>query len=306
MMNKNDRMEALKQNGYDTSKFFNLNVPVGTQIVINGIPYTINDDEIVKYIMESGYIYNYRTDGRFVASETFRMLTKESRNFITGEKETGWDNYLRNRYSFMYQFTMMLDEVHRLAKMEKSNDPDFAKLSCFFTKDVVYQTCKHYISQLKKFVKNQKPRKCKGVPYVKLNRYGNVFKRDLNEKVYSKLESALAGIKNSIDYTMLENRLRSFMKLMVKLPYETPKCPIWKEAFKGNGAYKTLNNIIKHHGVTVTNYETKEKLDRDESVAYVESLLVTYKGNYWKFHELLKAAIEENNFDLKSSIESQK
>ena len=309
---KENRMETLKANGINTNNFFNLsmNIPVGSnvQILIDGVPYEFNssNNEIVKDIIEKGYVFNSRTDGRFVCAQTFKMLNQPSYNWNTKQYEEGWDAYLRNRYNYMYQFDMMLDEVHRLAKMERSNDAEFAKLSKFFTKEVVYETCNHYLRQLKKFVKNQPTRKCKGVPYVKLNKYGDVFVRDLDVKVYNKLYNGLNLIKYSKDYTNLETNLRFFMYNMPKLPSYTPKCSTWKDAFKGIGSFKTLNNIVKHHGVTLQNYETGELLDRDESVDYIDSLLETYKGEYWKFHELLKATIKLNNFDLRNSIKSQK
>lgn len=308
---RENRMETLKANGLDTTKFFNLNmdIPVGSdvEIRINGIPYVFNSstDAIAKKIMDDGYIFNSKVDGRWITAQTFRMLNGISFNSKTRECETGFDAYLRNDYPYMYQFSMMLDEVHRLARMERDNDPDFARLSKFFTKEVVYETCKHYIRQLKKYVKNQKSRKCKGVPYCKLNKYGNVFLKDLNEKVYNPLEMALVAIKDSKNYKMIEGALKKFMNIQCKLPYDTPKSVAWKTSFKGIGAYKTLNNIVKHHGVVLTNYETGEKLNRDESVAYIESLLETYKGGYWKYHELLKKAIADNNFDLRKSIEAQ-
>lgn len=315
MMNRTNarenRMETLKANGINTNNFFNLNmdIPVGAnvEIKINGVPYVINssNDAIVKQIMDNGYVFNPRTDGRFVTAHTFKMLNEKSWNSKTRQYETGWDAYLRNSYSYMYQFDMMLDEVHKLAKMESNNDPDFARLSSFFTHEVVVATCEHYIRQLKKFVKNQPKRKCKGVPYVKLNKYGDVFVKDLNNKVYKNLEFALQLIKNRSSYSNMQRHLKVFMDAMVKLPHNTPKCPQWKDAFKGKGAYLTLLNIIKFHGVTVKNYETGRYLDRDASVAYVENLLVTYKGAYWKFHELLKETIMLNNFDLRKSIESQ-
>lgn len=315
MMNKTNaketRMATLKANGINTNNFFNLNmnIPVGAnvQITIDGVPYVINssNDVIVKDIMENGYVFNSRTDGRFVTAMTFKMLNGRSYNRKTRQYETGWDAYLRNNFGFMYQFEMLRDELHKLAKMERSNDPEFARLSNFFTKYVVVATCNYYIYQLKKFVKNQPTRKCKGVPYVKLNRYGNVFVKDLYVKVYNPLNFALGMIKDSKDYATLEKKFDVFVGLMVKLPYETTKCSEWKDAFKGKGAYLTLLNIIKFHDVTVQSYETGELLDRDESVAYVESLLDTYKGAYWKYHELLKKAISDNNFDLKESITSQ-
>ena len=266
----------------------------------------LSNDAIVKDILDKGYVFNYKTSGRWVAAETFRMLNEKSYNYKTREYEYGWNNYLKNRYPYMYTFTMMIDELHRLSKMERDFDPEFELLKNFFTKEVVYQTCKHYINQLKKFIKKQPTRKCKGVPYVKLNKYGDVFIKDLDTKVFKPLENWLCAIETSRNYGELECCLREFVKRMVKLPYDTPKCPDWKDAFKGNGAFKTLNNIIKHHNCVVQNYETGEILDTYGSVAYIESLLDLYNGEYWKFHELLKATIKLNNFDLKESIEAQR
>lgn len=306
------RMETLKANGVDVNKFFNLNmnIPVGAnvEIKIDGVPYVINssEDVIVKHIMDKGYVFNSRIDGRFVTATTFKMLNTPSWNTKIRQYENGWDAYLRNNFSYMYQFSMMVDEVHRLARMERDNDPEFDRLSRFFTKEVIYQTCRHYIKQLKKFVKNQPVRKCKGVPYAKLNKYGNVFIKDLQPLLYDKLEFNLAAIGNSSNYAELEKSLKSFVKIQCKLPYDTPKCSTFKDAFKGKGSYMTLLNICKFHNCVVQNYETKEILDRDGSVAYIESLLDEYDGAYWKFHELLKATIELNNFDLKESIEASK
>ena len=312
MNNKETRIAALNNAGINTGNFFNLNMnlPVGAnvQITIDGVPYTVNTsgDAIVEQILEKGYIYNSKVDGRWVAAQTFRMINGKSYNYKTRQYETGFDAYLRNNYSYMYQFEMLVDELHRLSKMERDGDPEFEVLKNFFSKTVVVETCRHYVRQLKKFIKNQPTRKCKGEPYVKLNKYGDVFVKDLNARIYNKLERILTEINNATDYNTLEMILKTFICCAPKLPYETPKCSEWKDAFKGNGAYKTLNNIVKHHGVVVQNYETGEILDRDGSVAYIESLVETYKGQYWKYHELLKATIEMNNFDLRESIEAQK
>lgn len=338
MNNKENRKEALRNAGYNVDNFFDLNlrVPFGATVTINvdgkemvlgqdntneycvnydenGIPVipvsatsNLTNDPIAKEILDNGYVFNSRTDGRFVTAQTFRMLNTISYSYKTKKYASGWDAYLRNNYGFMYQFEMLADELHKLAKMERSNDTEFARLSSFFTKEVVYETCSHYIRQLKKFIRKQPNRKCKGVPYVKLNKYGDVFIKDLETRVYRKMELALFNIKNTKNYTELEKEFNKFSKLMVKLPYDTPKSSVWKDAFKGKGAYVTLLNIIKFHGVTVQNYETKKLLNTYESVAYVESLLNTYKNEYWRFHELLKATIKLNQFDLGKSIEAQK
>lgn len=307
---KEKRMETLKANGLDTSKFFNvnLNIPIGSkiEIMIDGKPYTINtDDDVVKQIKEKGYVFNPRTDGRWVCAQTFKMLNSSSYNPGINGYEYGWNAYLRNNYPYMYQFKMMKDELHKLSKMEQSNDPEFEKLSRFFTKDVVVETCKHYIRQLNKFIKNQKIRHCKVKPYVKLAYpYGDVFIDDLECRIFTVLSADLYVITISKNYIELEYNLTAFMKHMCKLPDYTPKCEQWKTAFKGKGAYLTLLNIVKFHGCEVINYETAEVLNRDDSVAYIENLLDTYHSKeYWKFHELLKATIKFNKFDLVKSIQ---
>ena len=307
---RENRMETLNKAGVNTNNFFNLqmSVPVGSNvtITIDGVPYEINssNDAIVKQIMDEGYIYNAKVDGRWVCAKTFAMINGVSYNWKTKQYEKGFDACLRNNYPFMYEFQMMVDELHRLSKME-NNDPEFELLKNFFNKEVVVETCKHYINQLKKFIKKQPTRKCKGEPYCKLNKYGNVFNKDLNEKVYNKLDRALTEICNAHNYKELEFALRKFVGIAPKLPFDTPKCSAGKDAFKGKGGFMTLNNIIKHHGVTVQNYESGEFLNRDESLMYVENLVNAYRGQYWKFHELLKATIELNKFDLRESIKTQ-
>ena len=273
--------------------------------MVNGKPYNISNDEIVKNIKEKGYVFNPRTDGRWVCAQTFKMLNSSSYNPGINGYEHGWNAYLRNNYPYMYQFKMMKDELHKLAKMEQSNDPEFEKLSRFFTKDVVIETCKHYIKQLNKFIKNQKIRHCNGKPYVKLAwPYGDVFIDDLEYRIFNVLNADLYVITISKNYIDLKYNLTAFMKHMCKLPDYTPKCEQWKTAFKGKGAYLTLLNIVKFHGCEVINYETAEVLDRDDSVAYIENLLDTYRpSEYWKFHELLKATIKFNKFDLVKSIQ---
>ena len=334
---RENRMTALNNAGVNTSNFFNVNVnvPVGSclEIFIDGVPYTFNSntgnvsgnggignvnsmgcssvtprmnalDSVAQSILNDGYVFNRRTDGRFVVAQTFKMLNTNSYNWQTRTTESGWNAYLRNNYGYMYQFEMMLDELHKLAKMERGNDADFARLSKFFTKQVVYETCNHYMRQLKKFINNQPKRSCHGNKYVRLRQYGNVYCDNLQQRVYNPLYGALVNIDRTTNYRDLEVALRSMMQIMIDLPYNTPKCPQWKDAFKGKGAYVTLLNLIKFHGVKVTD-ETGAELNTYDSVTYVESLLNTYNREYWRFHEKLKAEIARNNFDLARSIQSQ-
>lgn len=326
---KEVRMQILAEAGQDTSKYFNLslnNVPVGipVQVNIGGMMYDLTPcnvetdehfDEVCKNILDNGFVFNRRTDGRFVVAQTFKMLNAISFNSKTRQCEDGWDACLRNEYGYMYQFEMMKDELKRLAKMERDNDPEFARLSRFFTKEVVIKTCEHYIKQLKKHVdgltydetgKKRKLKKHRGMEYIHLSGIagqdyrGNVHVKDL-DIVYSPLNKYLYNMRNCKTYKDLHEELCDFMKFMPELNFDTPKCGAWKDAFKAKGAYVTLLNIIKFHGVTIN-----PEMDVYRNINYVEDFAKTHRNELWRLHTLLKSVIEINNFDLKKSIESQK
>lgn len=323
--NKEMRMEKLQSAGVNTNKFFNLNlsnIPVGApvQVIIDGVEYNLSVDKskqkdcdnfnvpatyapydsMAGQIIEDGYVKNTKLHRRWVMAQTFKMLNGESYNLKTKQFEKGWDAYLRNNFSYMYQFDMMLEEIRVLSILEKKDTDTFNERSSFFTKKVIVATCEQYLRQLKKFVRNQKPRKCKGVPYVKLNKFGNVFVLDLNQRVYAPLENILNRMKEDVFYSTLYIDLKYFMKGMCKLPYTTPKCSQWKDAFKGSGAFYTLKNMIMFHDITL------DGLNRDESMTALNDLLKKYNGEYWRLHELLKKVIDDNNFDLRKSIEAHK
>ena len=82
----------------------------------------------------------------------------------------------------------------------------------------------------------------------------------------------------------------------MKLNWDTRKSPAWKDAYKGNGAYYTLKNLVMYHncyifpeyGTPVTGFK---------AVQYLEDHLTKYKGEGWIYFALLKKVIADNNFD---------
>lgn len=323
--NKEVRMEKLQAAGVNTDKYFNINlanIPVDApvKITINGVEYNlspsninpeqvhefnnapwINDeDQVASQIIEDGYVRNTKLHRRWVMAQTFNMLNSSSYNHKTHNYEKGWDAYVRNNLSYMYQFEMTLEELKVLSKLEDRDHETFEERRNFFTREVVVELCNSYLRQLRKYINNQKVRTCHGEPYVKLSKYGNVFVKDLNSKVYNPLQAALTSVNVCRNYTELYNAFSLFVSLISKLPNKTAKCPQWKDAFKGSGAFYTLKNMIMFHGITF------EERDRDESLMDLDDRLFDYKGDYWKFHMLLKQVIADNNFNFQQSIELHK
>lgn len=79
-----------------------------------------------------------------------------------------------------------------------------------------------------------------------------------------------------------------------KLPFETPKCKEWKNAYKGAGSYYTLMNMVKFH-----NCKANGMYGLD-GVYFIEMLTDQYgeAEEYYKLFAFLKKTIEDNHFDF--------
>lgn len=284
--NLGKRLQVLEEMGFDTSKY-NLEIN-GNQIEITGIAYQVVEDK---------QIDNKKLFRRWITAQTFKMIYEPTYNYTTRQREVGWDNYLRNRYDYKYQFTMMLDEIKTLVKLQARDKEDFEERSNFFNKEVVVATCKHYLRQLNKYVENNWNSK---TDTVKLSKYGVVGAEEYVAIVAS-LMDIIKDMEECREYSELYTYLKKFINKMNKVPTDTPKCPEWKTAFKGSGAYYSLRNLILFHRCILKGCANKQ-----ESIAKLESCLNTYKGEYWRFHYMLLETIEFNNFNLKESIQRTK
>lgn len=309
MLNKNERMEKLNNAGINTGKYFSVDLPNGLKpgakisLVINenGEPVVVTDNYdtnsimnpnyIANQIIEDGYVRNTKLHRRFVMAQMFYMLNYAS----WGNKETGYNACLRNHYGYDYTFKMMLDEVKVLSKLEMRDKESFVERSHFFTKEVIVETLEDYMKNLKQYVDNLRNYNCKGVPYKKL-KGKNIFVADLHKKVYAPLTNSIAYIRYAKNYADIYKYLQKFMREMIALPYNTPKCKAWIDAFKGEGAYYTMKNLIMFHNCRIlarhSFYNTQESID------ILKSKLDEYKGEGWRMFAMMKKLISDNNFDF--------
>lgn len=262
----------------------------------------MNYDPIAQSIIEDGYVKNSRLFRRWVMAQTFRMLEYTDRK---NPNRKGWEACMKDCYSYGYQFEMLKDELHTLAKLQKEDPEYFAERTKFFNGDVVVATLNDYLYRLKKYCKKQmreNPRHYRNQPYCKLARYGNVLVKDLDVKVYIPMQERINVIKSMVaagEYNLIEREFNIFMdKFYNKLPYETPKCAAWKDAFKGSGAYYSLQNMCRWHGVVLRGAVGKY----DSEGCLKELLNGEFKNEVWRFHNLLIDTIEYNKFDLRKSI----
>ena len=333
---KENRMETLKANGVDTTNFFDLSmrIPFGAEVKIvvdgkemvvpasplptafrnrvgeNGNNLTnqfvdicnMANDAIAQNIIENGYVKNSKLFRRWITAHTFRMLNYSDHNNLNRK---GWEACMKDNYDYNYQFKMLLEEIRVLSILQKEDPEAFAERTRFFNGDIVVETLNDYFRRLKKYVKKQmreKPRTYRGKTYVKLARYGNVLVNDLDTKVYNPIRAEIDYVKEEVstdDYYRIYVALKDFMNVCYnKLPYDTTKCAEWKDAFKGAGAFYTLQNLVRFHNVVLDGYSNKYDSER----RLYELLNGEFKNEVWRFHNLLVDTIAYNNFDLKQSI----
>lgn len=260
------------------------------------------NDSIAQSIINDGYVKNSSLFRRWVTAQTFRLLEYVDRR---NSNRKGWEAGFKDMYSYGYCFEMMADELHTLSKLQKEDPEYFAERTRFFNGDVAVKLLEDYLYRLKKYVKKQlrtNPKKYRGEAYCKLARYGNVLVKDLDAKVYVPIQNGIKDVKLAAingNYGSIEKSFRDFMnKLYNKLPYDTPKCAAFKDAYKGIGSFETLKNLIRFHHVVLDG--CKNKYDSERELYNI--LANTPSSDVWVFHNLLVSTIELNKFDLKQSI----
>lgn len=314
---KENRVAALKAAGMNTGKYFSISLPEGLQpgakinitIDENGVPvfdgdgnniktnFALTSDEkmLLNQVCVDGYVKNSKLHRRWVMAQMFRMLNYESYD----GKRFGYDAYLNDNYGYMYQFDMILEEIRVLGKLQERDVKEFNKRKRFFNDQVVADLIRDYKNKLCKYIEKLPIKKCKGVPYKKICGK-NIFIDDIIQKIYTPFNNAsynvISIITHDTDYTKLYLVLKRFVKLakQYKLPFETPKCKEWKNAYKGAGSYYTLINMVKFHNCRANGMYGLD------GVYFIEMLTDQYgeTGEYYKLFAFLKKTIEDNHFDF--------
>ena len=108
-------------------------------------------------------------------------------------------------------------------------------------------------------------------------------------------------VKWAKNYNDIYKIVRSFMRKMIPVPYNAPKSKAWIDAYKGEGAFYTLKNLVMFHGCGIK----VDKFDVRYGAAAVDFLnkkLDEYQGEGWRMFALMKKVIEDNNFDFKKRM----
>ena len=294
-MRTQNREKELNNNGIDTSRFFSFQLPNGLKPG-STITLAVSEsgelvmDQIAEGIIEKGYVKNHHLFRRWVMAQMFKML-----NYVSYDgKEEGFDAYLKYHYPYKYQFEMMKDEIYALSKMEKEGGKDFEIRKSFFTPARIALIIHRYASRLYKVASSKPVKHCKGKPYIRMDGM-DIFVEDFWKHVQP-IRVISCDILKAKSYRELYEIYLKFMKLYINLPWETPKVSEWNSTFKGEGAYYTLQNLIRFHEFKI--YDGNNVYSGKKAEDVLEQKRLEYLPHGYKMFAFMKAQIEFNHFDF--------
>lgn len=74
------------------------------------------------------------------------------------------------------------------------------------------------------------------------------------------------------------------------------------DAYKGAGAFFTMQNLIRFHSCTAVN-DRGRRLDKYQSLAFLSAKAEEYKnGEGWRLLAVLKKMLADNNINIKKKM----
>lgn len=295
-----ERIEALKKAGVDVSELFAMQSADGLEFIASKRDGVISileeDDPIFQAIIIQGTIPNRQLFRRWVMAQMFRIIYITT-NTHGAYKPIGVSEVIRNM-GYEYQWKMLNNELYAQHKMMQNGDVDnFRDRNRWFNKRVVLDMAKDYIEKLKKRFEKLKLRKCKGVPYKRINGQ-NIFVDDFDKKVIKPLLFAVHKIQHAENTYELWHSVQEFNKRRIKIHWGTPQNAAWLDAYKGAGAFFTMQNMIRFHNCVIID-DNGKTLSKNASLAFLNKKAKLYENREgWRLIGMLKKMLDDNNIDV--------
>lgn len=297
-----ERIEALKKAGVDVSELFAMQSADGLEFIASKRDGVINilkdDDPIFQTIKNQGTVPNRHLFRRWVMAQMFRMIYLTTKPY--GNRQFGFTEIIRSM-EYEYQWKMLVNELYAQHKMMKNGDlVNFKDRNRWFNKQVVLDMSEDYLNKLEKRFNDLKLRKCKGVDYKRINGR-NIFVEDFTSKIIKPLTYAMFKIKNAKDTYELWCAAKKFNELRLKMHWDTPQNSAWIDAYKGSGAFFTMQNMIRFHDCKAVN-DSGKRLTKNTSLTFLNKKAEEYKNEGWRLIGLLKKMLDDNNIDVAEKI----
>lgn len=282
-----ERINALRAHGIDTSHLFAL----GDNTVVRveqGTPSLVADDDPVwQSIISSGTVPDRRLFRRWVLAQTFHML------------RFGYTKAMQEK-GFEYTWRMTEEELRVQSKLYGHDNENFLLRNHFFNKKVVSEMAVHYLETLQAYIDGLKVRHCHGREYKRLRSgFGDVFCDNLHERVIRPIASAVISISAAATPQKLYEAVAKLNRCRIHLPLSTRQSPSWVDAYKGAGAYFSLQNLIRFHGLAL--HVGAETVCGEQAISQLN--VIAHEKNGYQLLGLLKEELKLNNIDINQKMQ---
>lgn len=291
------RGEALKAAGIDTSKYFSIELPSGGSQMMRmdddgrAVPVTA-DDSIIAQIISGGTVPNRNLFRRWIMSQIFHGLQHD------GYNGKGFAAWLKGHY-YNYQWKMLVEELRIQAKLYGKDMENYLARNRWFNKELAVAMANDYLRQLREDAIGRPTHKCKGIPYITID-HTHYFLVDIDKKLINPLNNLVRDIRRAKTPQELYVAVRIFWDSTPCGSNAYKQYAGWVDAYKGMGAYATMQNLLRFHGCKFPHVNTFYKYGRN-SLDMLEDAANAYScGEGWRLFGLMKQCLEENNIDIEA------
>ena len=290
------RGDALKAAGVDTTKYFSINLPTGgsqlMKMTEQGVPVAVADDDpIMVAIRTQGTVPNRSLFRRWVMSQVFHGL----------QARGGFSQWLK-WHGYKYQWEMLVEELRVQAKLYGKDMENFEARNRWFNRELAVTMAKDYVKQLRKDAHNRPTHRCKGVPYIRFS-HENYFVSDIEKKLVTPVQALIFAIETAKTPQQIYNAVRHFWTKTPSGSEHYDQCVAWKDAYKGMGAYATMQNLLRFHGCAFPK-DNDFYYTRLSDLQMLENAAKAYaNGEGWRLFGLMKQMLEMNGIDIAAKMQ---
>lgn len=260
---------------------------------------TTTKDPVEESIRNDGYIENNHLYRRWVMAQMLRHFRNE-------KDPAAFDHYFVSGKPYKYAWETALNEIKAMKHLQGE---ELIKRERFFNLEVVKEMANEYNEQVKNYIaklpKKWTVKNGKWAYYSKIP-YGKEIKRSPKDKEFwASITEAVNKINEANTYWQMQKAVENFMATC-PMHLKMPKPNAWKNAFKGAGAYYTMDNMIKFHYCHWMLKSHYLMLPLSASLAELEKAVEETKGEYYRLYAMMCDFVAYNHFDFNQRMKEIK
>lgn len=252
---------------------------------------TTNKDPVEESIRNDGYIENNHLYRRWVMAQMLRHFRNE-------KDPAAFDHYFVSGKPYKYAWETTLNEMKAMKHLQGE---ELIKRERFFNLEVVKEMANEYNEQVKDYIRKlpvkNRVKNGKLECYSKIPYGGEIRRHEQNKEFWAKIKEAVDKINAANTYWQMEKAIEFFMATC-PMHLKMPKPNAWKNAFKGAGAYYTMDNMIKFHHCHWMLKSHYLMLPLSASLAKLEKAVEETKGEYYRLYAMMCDFVAYNHFDF--------